>query len=102
MLPTDYVYDYFNKLYEIVNELKSHGKKMKETSVVKKIMRSLPQQFVSKVSTLEESPDLDTMTIRKLQSILGAFELKLKGFEEPTTSNSKTVKEITFHTHNGR
>jgi hypothetical protein len=45
--------NYFLRVEELVNAMKSLGEKIEEPSLVQKILRSLPDTFNLKVSTIE-------------------------------------------------
>ena len=42
------------------------GEKIEDSKVVRKILRSLPESFRAKVTTIEESKDLDEIKIQEL------------------------------------
>ena len=46
------------------------GKKTKDSKIVRKILRSLPEIFRAKVTAIEESKDLDDIEI---QELIGSF-----------------------------
>jgi len=45
----------------VVNSLKGLGENIEENIVVQKVLRSLPEIFDSKVSSIDEMKDLDTL-----------------------------------------
>ena len=51
------VHDFFTRLTESVNDLRSLGKKKKDISVVKKVVRELPNKFIPRIETIENSPE---------------------------------------------
>ena len=53
---------FHSKLKDIVNFLYNLGKNISESRVVKKILRSLPDKFLPKITAIEESKDLDSLT----------------------------------------
>jgi hypothetical protein len=62
---------------------------MKEKFVVKRVLRSLPIIFDSKISSLEERVDLATMTMDALHGIITAYEMRIEKYNPVT-------KEATF------
>ena len=66
---------------EVVNSMKALGEEVKEQLLVKKILRSSPMKFNSKVSAIEDRTDLDTLTKDELHGILIAYEMKVRGNE---------------------
>ena len=51
--------------------------KIEDAKVVRKILRSLPESFQAKVTTIEESKDLDEIKIQELIGSLQTYELRL-------------------------
>ena len=70
--------DFYNKLYDIANESFAFCEKILETTLVRKIMRSLPDRFNSKVIAIEEAKNLDSMKVKNLMGSLHAYEMTLK------------------------
>ena len=63
------------KLCDISNECFALGKQYKEKKLVKKLKRSLPSKFESKISAVEEAHNLDEMAFDEFVGIVQAFEL---------------------------
>ena len=57
---------FYGKLNEIVIAKLNLGKKIEDSKVVSKILRSLPKSFRTKVTAIEESKDLDEIKIQEL------------------------------------
>ena len=70
--------EFYTKLCDIANESFVLGEKIPETTLVRKIMRSLPDRFSSKVIAIEQAKDLDSMKVEDLMGSLCAFEMTLK------------------------
>ena len=45
--------EYLLRVDEVVNDIRCLGEKLKEREVVRKVLRTLPMKYDSKVSTLE-------------------------------------------------
>jgi len=64
----------FNEFYDRISGLRNSminlGKKVSDTKLIKKILRSLPERFRIKVTTIEESKDLNNMKIEELLGYL--------------------------------
>ena len=60
----------------MVNSLKGLGENIEESTIVQKILRSLPNRSDSKVSAIEEMKDLDTLKMDELHGILISYEMR--------------------------
>ena len=54
---------FYSKLNEMVIGKFNSGEKTEDSKVVQKILRSLPKSFHAKVTTIEESKDLDEIKV---------------------------------------
>eukprot|EP00253_Pinus_taeda_P032376 PITA_32376 len=70
---------YFFRVAEVVNSLKGLDEKIKDSTIVQKVLRSLPDRFVSKISSIEEAKDLDTLKMDELHGILTTYEMRKGG-----------------------
>eukprot|EP00253_Pinus_taeda_P031821 PITA_31821 len=70
---------YLLRVAEVVNSLKGLDKKVEESTIVQKVLRSLPDRFDSKISTIEEAKDLDTLKMDELHGILTTYEMRKGG-----------------------
>eukprot|EP00253_Pinus_taeda_P017654 PITA_17654 len=85
---------YFLRVAEVVNSLKGLGENIEESTIVQKVLRSLLDRFDSKISTIEEIKDLDTLKMDELHGILAAYEMKKGGpsSKDATFKASKSKK----------
>eukprot|EP00253_Pinus_taeda_P014021 PITA_14021 len=82
---------YFLRVVEVVHSLKGLEEKIEESTIVQKVLRSLPDRFDSKVSAIEEMKDLDTLKMYELHGILIAYELR-KGIPSSKDAAFKASK----------
>ena len=78
----------FLRLDDIVNQMRNLGETITDTTLVEKVLRYLTSKFESKVSTIEEKQDLQSLTIFQLHGILIAFEMRKGGPSQ--------IREATF------
>jgi RNA-binding protein YhbY len=69
--------DFYTKISNLRNSMVSLEKKVLDAKLIKKILRSLPERFRIKVTTIEESKDLDSMKIEELVGSLQSYEFSL-------------------------
>ena len=65
---------YFTRTLIIANKMKIHGENMQQVVIIEKILRSMISNFDHVVCSVEESNNLDTLTIDELQSSLLVHE----------------------------
>ena len=68
---------FYGKLNEVVIGKFNLGEKKKDSKIVRKILRSLPESFRAKVIAIEESKDLDDIKVQELIGSLQTYELSL-------------------------
>lgn len=71
------VINYFSRVMSIVNKMRINGEEMKDVTVIEKILRSLTERFNYIVCSIEESKDIDELSIDELESSLIVHEQKL-------------------------
>jgi len=71
---------------DLRNSMVSLGKPISDVKLIRKILRSLPERFRIKVTTIEESKDLEEMNIEEFVGSLQTYELSL-----PPVKKMKTI-----------
>ena len=69
--------EFHAKLMDIVNYSFNLGEPISKSKVVRKILRYLPKRFRAKVTTIEESKNVDSLKIDELVGSLQTFEMTL-------------------------
>ena len=58
--------EFYAKPKNIVNSVFNLGETIPEPKIVRKVLRSLPEIFQAKITTIEESKDIDKILLIKL------------------------------------
>jgi hypothetical protein len=69
--------EFYTRINDLENSMVSLGKKVSNAKLIKKLLRSLPKRFRIKVTSIEESKDLDSMKIEELVGSLQTYEYSL-------------------------
>jgi hypothetical protein len=69
--------NYFARVMTVANKMRVYGEIMTDVTIYEKILRSLTDKFNYIVCSIEESRNLDAITIDKLQSSLTVHEKKI-------------------------
>jgi RNA-binding protein YhbY len=77
------------------NSMVSLGKSILDVKFIQKILRSLPERFRIKVTTIEESKDLEEMKIEELVGSLQTYEYSLPPVRKAKTIALKASKKKT-------
>ena len=84
---------FYGKLNEVVIGKLNLDEKMEDSKVVRKILRSLPESFRTKVTAIEESKDLDEIKVKELIGSLQTYELTLPSQRKIKSLALKTINE---------
>jgi uncharacterized coiled-coil DUF342 family protein len=87
--------EFYSKMSDLRNSMVSLGKSVSDVKLIRKILRSLPECFRIKVTTIEESKDLDEMKIEELVGSLQTYELSLPLVKKVKTIALKASKKKT-------
>ena len=86
MSDDEYFDEFYAKLNDIVNFGYNLGEIYDQPKIVRKILRSLTEDFRPKVTTITESKDVDSIPVDELVRSLQSYELDL-----PKTNKSKSM-----------
>ena len=78
--------EFYTKLNDIVNSAYNLGEIYDQPKIVRKILRSLTENFRPKVIAITESKDVDSILVDELIGSLQSYELNL-----PKTNKSKSM-----------
>ncbi len=82
--------EYFAKVMSVANKMRTYGEQLKDVTIVEKILRSLTDKFNYIVCSIEESKDIDSLSIDELQSSLIVHEQKFhRARSEEQSLNAK-------------
>ena len=77
---------------DIVNSTFNLGKTIPEPKIVRKVLKSLPERFHAKITTMEESKDIHKIPLTELVGNLQTYELGLTRIEKSSKSKSMALK----------
>ena len=84
--------EFYAKFKDIVNSTFNLGETIFEPKIVRKVLRSLPERFHAKITTIEESKDIDKIPLIKLVGNLQTYELGLTRIGKSSKSKSMAMK----------
>ncbi|WRX29372.1 Reverse transcriptase [Theobroma cacao] len=96
--------EFSGKMMGVVNQLRLLGKDMFEERLINKMLVSLPERYKSKISSLEDSRDIEQMTLKELVNALEGLEQK-KAVREKGLIESALIakcKNLKFGSSNSR
>ena len=84
--------EFYAKLKDIVNSAFNLGETIPKPKIVRKVLRSLPERFHAKITTIEKSKDIDKIPLIELAGNLQTDELGLTRIKKSSKSKSKALK----------
>ncbi|XP_059627118.1 uncharacterized protein LOC132269915 [Cornus florida] len=77
MKPGEFLSNYFSRMMAIANKMRIHGEKMEDITIIEKILLSMTSKFNYVICSIEESSDIDALSIDELQSSLLVHEQRI-------------------------
>jgi hypothetical protein len=93
MLEDETFGEFYTKISDLRNSMVSHGKMIFDVKLIRKILRSLSERFKIKVTTIEESKDLESMKIEELVGSLQTYKYCLPPIKKAKTITLKASKK---------
>ena len=84
--------EFYAKLKNIVNSALNFGETIPEPKIFRKVIRSLPERFHAKITTIEELKDIDKIPLTELVGNLQTYELGLTRIRKSSKSKSMAFK----------
>jgi len=85
--------EFYSKMSDLRNSMVSLGKSVSDVKLIQKILRSWPERFKIKVTTIEESKNLEKMKIEEFMGSLQTYELFLPPVRKVKTIALKASKK---------
>ena len=84
--------EFYAKLRDIVNLAFNFGETIPEPKIVRKVLRFLLERFHAKIIVIEESKDIDKISLTELIGNLQTYELGLTRIGKSGKSKSMALK----------
>ena len=84
--------EFYAKLKDIVNLAFNLGETILELKIVRKVLRFLLERFYAKITTIEESKDIDKIPLIELVGNLQTYELGLTRIKKSSKGKSMALK----------
>ena len=80
--------EFYVKFKDMVNSALNFGETIPEPKIMRKVLRFLPERFHVKITTIEESKDIDKIPLTELIGNLQTYELGLTRIAKSSKSKS--------------
>ena len=84
--------EFYAKLKDIMYSAFNLGKTILEPKIVRKVLRSLPERFHAKITTIKELKDIDKIPLTELVGNLQTYEPQLTRIGKLGKGKSMTLK----------
>ena len=90
--------EFYTKLKDIVNSTFNLGETILEPKIVRKVLRSLPKRFHAKITVIEQSKDINKISLTELVGNLLTYELGLTRIGKMGKGKSMALKAKSSNT----
>lgn len=94
----EFISDYFTRVMVVANDMRNCGDDMQDVKIVEKILRTLTENFNYIVCSIEESKDIDNLSVDALQSSLLVHEQKMR---KPSHGGEEHVLKVSYEDRSG-
>ena len=91
--------EFYAKLKDIVNSAFNLGETILEPKIMRKVLGFLPERFHAKITSIEESKDIDQIPLTKLVGNLQTYELGLTRIGKTGKGKSMALKAKSSETN---
>ena len=84
--------EFYAKIKDIVNSAFNLGETIPKPKIVRKVLKSLPERFHAKITTIEESKGIDKIPLTELVGNLQTYKLGLTRTGKSGKSKSMALK----------
>ena len=84
--------EFYARLKDIVNSFFNLGETIPKPKIVRKVLRSLPERFHVKITTIKELKDIDKIPLTELVGNLQTYELGLTRIGKSSKGKSMALK----------
>ena len=91
--------EFYAKLKDIVNSAFNLGETILKPKIVRKVLRSLPERFHAKIIAIEESKDINQISLTELVGNLQTNELGLTRIGKTSKGKSMALKAKSSETN---
>ena len=86
--------EFYAKLKDMVNLAFNLGKTIPEPKVLRKVLRSLPERFHTKIIAIEESKDIDSILLTELVGNLQTYESGLRMMVSTLFLSDQSISDV--------
>ncbi|KAG6499517.1 hypothetical protein ZIOFF_039306 [Zingiber officinale] len=97
MSSTETVEHYFSRLTDLVNKMRLYGDKIGDDAVVEKILRTIPLKYDHVVASIQESHDIELLTIAELKGMIESHIDRIEAKTETPANEEALKSQFAYH-----